>query len=93
MIKFEQGSGRYDSGAEIYRFNATDDEGRVPCAISREALEYLSRLPVDLNDPTQLFDDWEMVVFDLARDKYNRGERQEGGAVVIRAGDGPGGRH
>jgi len=46
-IIFEPGSGSYDSGAEIFRFNAYDGDGHVLCAISREAFQALSGVTLE----------------------------------------------
>ncbi len=42
VLEFEHGSGRYNAGAEIFRFNAYDAQGHVQCAISEEAFTTMS---------------------------------------------------
>lgn len=86
-IKFEEGSGRYDAHAEVFHFSATDDDGVVPCGISQEAFEDLSREVVNPMRADGQFAEWEQTVFDLARAKYEAGRRQTNGAVVISTRD------
>lgn len=88
LLEFEHGSGRYDAGAEIYRFNAYDVQGHVLCAISQEAFTTMSGITrLDPDTADMIFTEWEEDIFAIARAKYDAGERQEGGALVIRAGD------
>ena len=87
-IRFEQGSSMYDAGAEIFRFGANDDQGPVRCAISREAFEKVSGLThVEADTANLIFNDWESTIFDVARGKYDRGERQISGSIMIRIAD------
>ena len=87
-ISFEPGSGRFDRDAEIFTSDAADAQGRVLCAISHEAFEALSGIiHLDPASADVVFMSWEDDVFDIARAKYAAGDRQNGGAVVIRASD------
>lgn len=88
----EPGSGRYDAGAALFRFNAYDAQGHVLCAILQEAFTVLSgitRLGPDTADV--IFVEWEDDVFAIARAKYDAAEREDGGAVIVRASDVPSG--
>ena len=82
-IKFESGSGRYDPLAEIFRFRATDDHGRIPCAISQEAAEAIFRAPIDEATANTHFSLNEKLVFKIAEQKYHRGEINAQGAIAI----------
>lgn len=87
-LEFEHGSGRYDADARSYQFNAYDARGRVLCAISQEAFTTLSGLTrLDPDTADMIFTEWEDDIFAIARAKYDAGECQEGGAVVIQASD------
>lgn len=87
MIKFEQGSGRYDSDAEIFSFDATVGDRPVRCAISREAFEDLLIDPPAEGRMQQIFPMWEHVVFNLAEEKYRRSGLNERGAITLSAAD------
>ncbi len=89
-LDFEQGSGSYDASAALFRFNAYDAQGHVPCAISHEAFTILSGIThLDPDAANVIFVDWEDDIFAIARAKYDAGERADGGAVIVRAGDVP----
>ena len=87
-ITFEPGSGRYESGAKIFRFNAYDGDRHVLCAISSEAFEALSgTLHLEAAWANVMFVSWEDDIFDIARAKYQAGDMQDGGTLVVRASD------
>lgn len=87
MIKFEQGSGAYVSGAEVFNFNASDEQGPVRCAISREAFEDLIGESVTESAAAAQFSAWEAVVFRVAEEKYDREGLNDRGAVTVSAAD------
>jgi hypothetical protein len=87
MIKFEQGSGRYDSGAEVFAFRGTLGDRPVPCAISREAFEDMLVDATTEERMLRLFPEWEHVVFALAEEKYRRSGLNDRGAITLSVDD------
>jgi len=83
VIDFEPGSGWYESGSGLYRFRASDDLGQIRCAISLDALCDLLRTGIDTFDPMAVFQRNERVVFNLAREMYQRRGRDEAGALTL----------
>jgi hypothetical protein len=83
MIRFEPGSVRYDREAQIFRFNASDDRNRIPCAISQAAFEKLARVKVDPDNARHIFTDWETSVFSEARQAYDRGDHLHANAIAL----------
>lgn len=83
MIKFEQGSGQFASGAELFMFEASLDGRPLRCAMSREAFEDLTRETVDPDNPEAVFAVWEFVVFETAARKYERDGLNEKGVLAL----------
>jgi hypothetical protein len=86
-IKFEMGSGRYDFDAEIFRFEATDDQGPIPCAMSGEAFEDLFHVKLEPRTADDVFAANEALIFKIAEQKYGRGEVNDRGAITISTRD------
>lgn len=82
-ITFEPGSGRYDRDTQIFRFNAADCHGRIPCAISQHAFEHLAGVKVDLVNARHIFADWEKAVFLEAARVYASTPRAPGEAIAL----------
>jgi hypothetical protein len=87
MIMFQMGSGRYDADADMFRFNATDANGRIVCAIEREAFEGLTRSRVRRAIANEQFADWEALVIKLTERKYSRSGVNDNGAILVETDD------
>lgn len=88
MIRFAQGSGRYEFDTELFHFEATDDHlGRLRCVISQMALEDLSGGAVDPSDPERIFKEFEPAIFSLAETVFVLRGVNEKGVLAIASTD------
>jgi hypothetical protein len=83
VISFQIGSGRYDADAEMFRFNASDGEGRLTCGIERRAFEGITRSRVRQSIANQQFADWERLILKLTEQKYVQSGATDSRALIV----------
>ena len=84
-LDFQQEEPVYDSGRMVVTFQGVDAKKRIPCAISREALE--DHFGGNRKDPVVVFKANADAIEQLGRRKYLRGEFEPDGSVLIRTSD------
>ena len=86
-LKFPTPEERYISGRDIVAFWGQDGKTRVPCAISREALD--DHFRGDGRDKLEVFRGNRAAIEREARRKYLEGRKESDGSILIRTGDLP----
>lgn len=84
-LKFPEPAERFDFDREVVLFYGQDGETRVPCAISREALDDDFR--GDNRDKVEVFRQNRQVIEQGARQKYAAGDTEPDGSVLIHSGE------
>lgn len=72
MIKFLDGSCKYDVPTETYHFIAKIGWTKISCLISQATVEALAGQPIDPQWPRDLFYDQEETIHDIARRRYEQ---------------------
>jgi Fic family protein len=76
---------RYDSGRDVVVFWGLDRDQRIPCAISREALD--DHFRGDKRKKLEVFRENRPTIEEIARRKYLSGRVEPDGTVLIRTAD------
>jgi Fic family protein/DNA-binding transcriptional ArsR family regulator len=78
---------RYDIGRDVVVFWGLDRDQRIPCAISREALD--DHFRGDNRNKLEVFRDNRPAMEEITRRKYLSGRVEPDGTVLIRTADNP----
>lgn len=78
---------RYDAGRDVVVFWGVDRDQRIPCAISREALD--DHFHGDSRNKLEVFRENRPAIEEIARHKYLSGGVELDGTVLIRTADIP----
>lgn len=84
-LKFPERAAKYILERQVVAFYGQDGKTRVPCAISREALD--DHFKGDGKDKLQVFRANREAIEEEARRKYVAGHIETDGSVLIRTGD------
>jgi Fic family protein/DNA-binding transcriptional ArsR family regulator len=78
---------RYDIGRDVVVFWGLDRDQRIPCAISREALD--DHFRGDNRNKLEVFRENRQAIEEITRRKYLSGRVEPDGTVLIRTADNP----
>jgi hypothetical protein len=78
---------RYDIGRDVVVFWGLDRDQRIPCAISREALD--DHFRGDNRNKLEVFRENRPAIEEITRRKYLSGRVEPDGTVLIRTADNP----
>lgn len=84
-LAFPDTSARFDMNRGVVLFWGQDGKTRVPCGVSREALD--DHFKGDRREKVEVFTANRLVIEENARRKYLAGDTEEDGSVLIRTGD------
>ncbi|MGA2351340.1 MAG: DUF1488 family protein [Terracidiphilus sp.] len=86
-LVFPASEERYDTGRDVVVFSGFDRDQRIPCAISREALD--DHFRGDNRNKLEVFRENRLAIEEIARHKYLGSRVEPDGTVLIRTSDIP----